>query len=584
MKRVPESGEGKARRKATGSYYTPPPVARFICREALREYLAARGGAKDLRRAVLDCRVCDPAAGDGALLVAMREEMAQAVERLDRIIHGPRFAATPEYRRDLRDRIRGACLYGLDLQDEAVQACRRILGQSGPAKDTGLAKHILRSDSLLDPLPPAFAEVARARGGFDVVIMNPPYLSYGLRGGQAATREWRAEIKRRYPESAQYKISLYAVFMDCALSLARPGGAFGFLTPDSFLLGRFFSNLRARILRTCDLRLILMFERDFWKTGVVGRPVITVGRVRDHGAVSVRSAGFSPYSQGIPAVPRAIRAEARTPNGVSVFTAALCKDLSAFERGERTEYSYEQSYFDGTAHKRFRLFFRKEDKEFVDRMERGARPLGEVMRFASGLIGRRGQEAIVADEPRGPGWRKGIASGADVAPYRVWWRGKYLNFDLAALKSGFKDARYDAPKVMLRQTGDRLVAAYDPDGLYCLNNVHVGNVVKAMDGMDSMDGMDLSDEAVDPRVIVAILNSALMNRYYRLIALEQGRAMAQTDIDVIEGLPFKRPSPEDEAEIIAAVDSLRDGRGAARDTRETKRRLDDLISRAYGMD
>ena len=51
-------------------------------------------------------------------------------------------------------------------------------------------------------------------GGFDIVIGNPPYVSYGLRGVGTLTKEERDELCRRFPNSAEYKISVYALFMD----------------------------------------------------------------------------------------------------------------------------------------------------------------------------------------------------------------------------------------------------------------------------------------------------------------------------------------------------------------------------------
>src|SRR5262249_3149201 len=158
-----------------------------------------------------------------------------------------------------------------------------------------------------------------------------------------------------------------------------------------------------------------------------------------------------------------------------VLTVARCRTVEDLPRGVQESCAYPQSYFEGLRHNRFRLFFSEEDRRFVAAVERGAGRLGDVMSFASGLIGRAGRDAIVAESRRGPSWRPGSDSGADVLPYRARYRGKFLNFAPPALKSGFREARYDAPKLLLRQTGDALVAAYDPDGLYCLNNVHVGN-------------------------------------------------------------------------------------------------------------
>ena len=53
-------------------------------------------------------------------------------------------------------------------------------------------------------------------------------------------------------------------------------GKLGFITADSFLLGRFFSKIRKSILDTCKISEIVLFQKDFWESGVIGKPVITI--------------------------------------------------------------------------------------------------------------------------------------------------------------------------------------------------------------------------------------------------------------------------------------------------------------------
>jgi len=375
------------------------------------------------------------------------------------------------------------------------------------------------------------------KDGFDIVIANPPYVSFGLRGNKAASRDWSETMKALYPRSAEYKISMYAIFMDRGIRLTCHDGTFCYITPDSYLLGRYFSKLRRRIMDTCTLRLIFMFEEDFWESGVIGRPTITI-------------------CQNTCATKEA------------KITTVLCQNVEYFTKKLWNMYSYEQSYFETVKFNRFRLFFCREEKEFVKQMELNSRPLGDVIALASGLIGLDGQLTIISNSKKGPTWHKGITSGGDVLPYRVRYAGKWLNFDVRELKSGFKDAKYDNPKLMMRQTGDSLIAAYDPDGLYCLNNVHVGNQL---------------DLGVDVRLVVAILNSNIMNRFYRIIALETGRVMAQTDIDVIEVLPFKCPTQKFQNEILNIVSLLQKGTLSEEQTKGMNERIEVIMRETYGV-
>ena len=160
-----EREPGKDLRKLTGSYYTPRPIVHFMCEEALKEYLvyqiagedvskvkAARekietlldlptadqlnaeqvqsltgvfseAEAKMLRQSVLDCRVCDPAVGSGAFPVGMLHEMVAAVARLDLRLHGREVLARRNYDYDLKKQIIESCLYGVDIQEQAVRLC-----------------------------------------------------------------------------------------------------------------------------------------------------------------------------------------------------------------------------------------------------------------------------------------------------------------------------------------------------------------------------------------------------------------------------------------------------------------------------
>jgi len=87
----------------------------------------------------------------------------------------------------------------------------------------------------------------------------------------------------------------------------------------------------------------------------------------------------------------------------------------------------------------------------------------------------------------------------------------------------------------MRQTGDSLIATFDDDGYYHLNNLH---------------SIVLRDDAGhDLKYILAVLNSKLLNHYYHLISLELGRAMAQTDIETLEKLPIRRINFDDPADV-----------------------------------
>jgi adenine-specific DNA-methyltransferase len=144
-------------RKATGSYYTPRPVVAFMCREALAEHLCGGSGlererivrlldlppasqlddeerawltgafspaeAQALKALLLSVRACDPAVGSGAFLMGLLQAITWAVGLLDWRLQGDPVLARRNYAFDLKKQIVEHCLYGVDIQAQAVQIC-----------------------------------------------------------------------------------------------------------------------------------------------------------------------------------------------------------------------------------------------------------------------------------------------------------------------------------------------------------------------------------------------------------------------------------------------------------------------------
>ncbi|MBN1660348.1 MAG: hypothetical protein JXA93_18260 [Anaerolineae bacterium] len=286
---LPREKEGDVdKRRATGSYYTPRPVVAFMCREALAEYLASEAGldreragrllalppegmlaegerqwlagafsgaqAQHVRRALLNVRACDAAAGSGAFLVGLLQAISAAVETLAWRVAGKAPPAGRQRGYETKRAIVEQCLHGVDLQPGAVRACALRLWLSllaayepgdaagttaatdshpGQAPEPGTAltlpPHLLpdlsrtlrQGDGLLERLGNGdgtpfrwrddFRDVFEEKGGFDLMIGNPPYSARVSRG------DW-AEIKARYVGAARARnpaAAFLALPFDC---------------------------------------------------------------------------------------------------------------------------------------------------------------------------------------------------------------------------------------------------------------------------------------------------------------------------------------------------------------------------------
>ncbi len=212
--------------------------------------VASCADAADLRAlwgAVSGLRLLDPTCGAGAFLVAAARVLAPlyraCLERMADFADDPLLASVaPAEQRGwaMRAALREN-LHGVDLMPAAAEVCRMRLALEAAAAGgdaleclADLRANIRAGDALLGPVGEgdeagaaeaidwraAFGPAMR-RGGFDVVIGNPPYLGV-------------PHAKRAY-EALGYRTAacgnLYALVVERSLALLRDGGRLGMIVP-----------------------------------------------------------------------------------------------------------------------------------------------------------------------------------------------------------------------------------------------------------------------------------------------------------------------------------------------------------------
>ncbi len=167
-------------RHSSGAYYTPRPVVAFMCREALKGYLADRlpalgrddlaafvddraltratvDHADALRDALRGAAVVDPACGSGAYLLGMLQELVELASLLD----ADALRASANYMHDLKRRVIERNIHGADKDEFAVNIAMLRLWLSLAIEHEGdrpqplpnLDFKIVCGDSLLAPDP-----------------------------------------------------------------------------------------------------------------------------------------------------------------------------------------------------------------------------------------------------------------------------------------------------------------------------------------------------------------------------------------------------------------------------------------------
>lgn len=191
--------DGRAARRVNGQVFTPPALARIVCRAVLGP-LGERGRT---------LRVLDPACGDGRFLAAAAE-------------------LAP-----------GARLVGIERDAEVAAACR--------ARVPSAAVHV--ADALF--------ELPAGAGDADAVIGNPPYLR-SIRLKDADPAMWR-RVRGAFAATTHGEWDLYGAFVEASLGWVRPGGRIGWIVPSRWMTAAWAARLRGLLAGRGAVREIVDF-------------------------------------------------------------------------------------------------------------------------------------------------------------------------------------------------------------------------------------------------------------------------------------------------------------------------------------
>jgi hypothetical protein len=167
---------GGHERKTSGSYYTPRALIQCLLDSALDPVLDEAARSSDAEAALLGLKVCDPACGSGHFLVAAAHRIAR---RLAAVRTGDEEPSPDALGHALREVI-GRCLYGVDVNEMAVELCKVALWMEAlePGKPLSFLDHrIVCGNSLLGTTPALLAngipdEAFAAMQGDDKAIVT----------------------------------------------------------------------------------------------------------------------------------------------------------------------------------------------------------------------------------------------------------------------------------------------------------------------------------------------------------------------------------------------------------------------------
>ena len=371
-----------------------------------------------------------------------------------------------------------------------------------------------------------FPEVLNDEGafvGFDVVIGNPPYVVL------SSYSDLEFKFLQNTYKTTFGRINTFAIFTEKATQLLAANAGCTLIIPDSICNIDYYMNLRKFLLDSYTLHEIIELGDGVFDEAVV--PAIIFS--------------FS--------------------NCVTSNNSILVGDNRSIIEQRKCEIP--QNYYYKTPKFSFNLHVDELFVKVQSLIETGtASLLKDVADIKIGIC-TGGNSKHLSDTPIFKNSKK-VLQGKNINRYSLQYNNLFVNYDKGELLRARDETIFiSKEKLLMRQTSDKLILAYDDEQYYTIDSLFL-----------------IHSNKINLKYLLALLNSKLLNRQYQKINPEQGRVFAQVKIDYVNELPIviDERCIDNVVVLVDKILALKKQNPSA-DTSALENEIDQLVYALYGL-
>jgi len=389
--------------------------------------------------------------------------------------------------------------------------------------------------------------------GFDIVIANPPYITIGGKEDMAIENSLRDQYSRIY-KSYEYKTNLFVLFIENSIRILSSSSRLIYIVPRTLLDNYHMVKIRKIILDHFLISKLVELKGDVFENAVIGGNLILL-------------------------LEKSNNKELRENN--YAFTASLgtldFQDM-VFNKTTQNEFSkaFQNRYFISS----------NTTVSLIQKINDNKKTLTELCDIKNGINTGNAAKILLSLQKNDSNYRP-ILEGKDVNKYEINWGGLWINYDHSLKKRidindldtrqkkidfSLRDEKiFNDEKLIIRQTADHLITAYDDAKFTSRHSTHL--ILKKPYSNVSL------------KYILALLNSKLINYYYSFLVPEKGKVFAEVKIVNLEKLPIIIANTNSESLIIEIVDQIIASKkqNPQANTKQLEDQIDIMVYKLYNL-
>jgi type I restriction-modification system DNA methylase subunit len=357
--------------------------------------------------------------------------------------------------------------------------------------------------------------------GFDVVIGNPPY------GVNFDTSE-KLYIKTNY-YSVEGDFDSYIYFLERSFALLKDSSKLAFIVPNNLLLQNYSKKIRELILKEFSIEYIIDLGLGVFDEAVVPTTIIILNKKLIN-------------------------------NHIVKFLFRPLELSSNYQTINQDTFNSNENYA-------FNIQTNEQERNILDKIKNTGAQLNSICEIKIGI------ECIpkyITEEPISE-FSKPLVRGRNFTKYLLKFEDdpKYVEYKRELLHRAREERLFICPrKILIRQTGDSIIATIDEKQLYAWKSVFV---------------LLSNEDIFHLNYILAIINSKLINFFYQKLVGEEGRTFAQVKGVNLALIPMKLISIEEQKELIEKVNLILEMKNENIDTTSLESEIDQLVYQLYGL-